>query len=487
MTIEELLRDVKVKQIYGTLKEEITGITYDSRLVERGFLFVAVRGFSVNGHDYVKDATTKGAAGVVVEHTEGITKNNTTVIEVADSREALAMLSSVYYGEPSRYITLIGITGTNGKTSTSYILKSILEAWGRRAALIGTIQYLIGERVLPAPHTTPESLDLQRFFREMVDKNIEYGVLEVSSHALSLKRVEGCSFTVAAFTNFSQDHLDFHGTMQEYFQAKSMIFDYLGKDGWAVLNCDDPLVNTLTERLQCNVVTCGMGNGAMVRAENVIKNAQGGLSFEIHTPDDGFIVQSGLIGKNNMYNILISAGIAYALGIDKDTVIEGIRKVTHIEGRFERVEQGQNFLCIVDYAHTEDALRKMIEEAKEITERHIITVFGCGGDRDRKKRPLMGAAAAALSDFVIVTSDNPRTEEPIKIIEDITRGISRDNYIVETDRKDAIERAVSKAGAGDTVLIAGKGHEDYQEINGVRYPFSDKSVARDAIKKRMKT
>jgi UDP-N-acetylmuramoyl-L-alanyl-D-glutamate--2,6-diaminopimelate ligase len=485
MTIAELLKGIRTRQIDGPLKKEIAGMAYDSRLVKKGFLFVAIKGFSEDGHDFVEEAVKKGAVGVVVEHAVNI-KDKTTVIEVNDSRKALALLARGFYGQPSRDLFLIGITGTNGKTSTGYIVKSIIEAWRKKVSLIGTIQYLINDRAIPAAHTTPESLDLQRYFKEMVEKNINYSVIEVSSHALALKRVEGCSFHVAAFTNFSQDHLDFHGTMQEYFATKSMIFRYLKKGGWAVLNWDDPLVRSLTKRLKSHVITCGMEEGAMIKAENVEQREQGGLFFEIQTPDNRFSVHSELVGRNNIYNILISTGIAYALGIDRDAITEGIRKAKHIEGRFEKIEGGQEFLCVVDYAHTEDALRTMIQETRQVVKGRVITVFGCGGDRDKTKRPAMGAVATDLSDFAIITSDNPRTENPREIIHDITGGIRKKNYVVEPDRKKAIEKAVSMAQRGDAVLIAGKGHEDYQEIRGVRHPFSDKSVVRETIIKKLK-
>lgn len=482
MTIAELLRSIKVKRVDGSLDKEIKGLAYDSRLVKKGFLFVAIRGFSVDGHNYLKESIDRGAAGVIVEKAVYL-QNKTTVIQVEDSRRALALLSAVFYGEPSQKLSLIGITGTNGKTTTGYIVKSILEAWGEKTGLLGTIQYITGKKILIALNTTPESLDLQRYLNEMVDNDMEFGVLEVSSHALALKRIEGCSLKVAVFTNFSQDHLDFHNTMQKYFAAKSTLFKYLRKDGFAVLNWDDPMIKKLTEKLKCRVITCGIEKGALVRAKNITEHGTMGLSFEIQTPDEKFTVKSELIGRNNIYNILMSVGTAYALGVPVEAMSAGIRGMRSIEGRFEKVEEGQEFLCIVDYAHTEDALKKLVEESRMITRGRIITVFGCGGDRDRGKRPKMGAVAADLSDIVIVTTDNPRTEEPMEIIREIIQGIRTDNYIVEIDRVKAIERAVSMAQAGDTVLIAGKGHENYQEIKGVRYPFSDKNVLREALKK----
>lgn len=512
MTIAELLRGLKVKRVRGPLEKEIKGIAYDSRLVKNGYLFVAIIGFSVDGHAYIKDAISRGCVGVVGEKTFKLQsnfpsdlQNKTAFIEVDSSRRTLAFLSAAFYEEPSKKLSVIGITGTNGKTTTSYITRNILETWGKKVGLLGTINYIIDKRVLTASHTTPESLDLQGYLSEMVDNRVEYAVLEVSSHALALQRVENCSFKIAVFTNFSQDHLDFHGTMEEYFNTKSRLFSYLGKDGYAVLNWDDPMVRSLTEKLNCNLITCGLEKGAMLRAGNITENRaqntgnpptppllkgskgglEGGLSFEIQTPEGKFTVNSEFIGRNNVYNILMSVGVAYALGVNRDVIVEGVGKAKPVEGRFERIDEGQEFLCIVDYAHTEDALKNLIRGAGLMTKGRVITVFGCGGDRDRTKRPKMGAVAAELSDFVIITSDNPRTEEPMEIIKEIIKGIRKNNYMVQPDRARAIKEAVTMAKRGETLLIAGKGHENYQEIKGVKYPFSDKEMLKEEIKKRL--
>lgn len=491
MTIFELLKGLSIRHKNGPLEAEIKGIAYDSRSVDKGFLFVAIKGFSVDGHDYIEDAIDKGAIAVVTEEAAGVKEDlfvqrGVAHIVVSDSRKALAQISSSFYGRPSDSLTLVGITGTNGKTTTSYVTKGILDAAGKKAGLIGTIHYIIGDRVLKAPHTTPESLDLQMYLREMLDNEIEYTILEVSSHALELYRVEGCSFKVAAFTNFSQDHLDFHGTMDEYFRAKSRLFTYLVEGGKAVLNQDDPAVRSLTEKLDCDVITCGLGEGAMIRAINIRSQDRDGLTFDVITPEGQFALRSRLVSRFNVYNILMSVGIAHALGIDQEAIQRGILETGPVSGRFERIEEGQDFLCIVDYAHTEDALRKLIEEARLLTRGRVITVFGCGGDRDRTKRPIMGEVATELSDFVIITSDNPRSEDPLDIIREILKGIRRDNYSLFVDRAEAIREAVSMAQKGDTLLIAGKGHEDYQEISGVRYPFSDKEILREAIRSKYK-
>jgi len=489
MTLKSLIKGIKAAKVAGDVNCEIKGIAYDSRNVKERFLFVAVRGLSTDGHRYINDALSRGAAGVIVEKGADLSGiclscDGAAFVAVEDSRDALAAVSSAFYNEPAKGLSLIGITGTNGKTTTSYITKSILDAWGRKVGLLGTIRYIIGDRVAAAIHTTPESLDLHGYLREMLDSKVEFAVLEVSSHALTLKRVEGCSFKAAAFTNFTQDHLDFHGTMEEYFTAKAKIFDYVENGGYAVLNRDDPAVRTLTEKLKCNVITCGLQEGAMIRApeQGFRMHDSGYMMFDIQTPRGELNISSPLAGRNNIYNILMSVGIAYALGVGDEAIIKGIREVRPVEGRFEKVDAGQKFLCILDYAHTEDALRRLIEEARLITNGKVITVFGCGGNRDRDKRHKMGAVAAELSDFVIITSDNPRAEDPMLIIDDVIAGIKRNNYMILPDRAEAITRAVSMTEQGDTLLVAGKGHEDYQEINGIRRPFSDREAIKDAIK-----
>jgi UDP-N-acetylmuramoyl-L-alanyl-D-glutamate--2,6-diaminopimelate ligase len=492
MIASTLLEGLRIKCALGPHDKDIKGIAYDSRLVKKDFLFVAVRGLSVDGHDYIEDAISRGAATVVAERAVDYKRarqlagqDEITFIEVPDSREALALISASFYGHPSKSLSLIGITGTNGKTTTSYITKSIIEAGGKTSGLLGTICYMTGNGITNAFNTTPESMDLQRYLSEMVNNQMEYAVIEVSSHALSLKRVEGSCFKTAAFTNFTQDHLDFHGTMDEYFKAKSRLFNYLDKEGSAVLNLDDPMIRPLARGLNCNVITSGIEQGAMIRAENIkesgVRGGALGMSFDVRTPEGGFEINSSLIGRFNVYNILMSIGIAYSLGFNEEVIQQGIKHAKPVEGRFENIDEGQNFLCIVDYAHTEDALRKLIEEARTITGKRIITVFGCGGDRDRTKRPVMGAVATELSDLVVITSDNPRSEDPDGIIGDILKGVNKNNYTVQPGREDAIREAIAMAGAGDTVLIAGKGHEKYQEINGVRHHFSDKEIARKAI------
>ena len=498
MTILKLLEGLRVTKKTGPLDREIKGIAYDSRLIQKDFLFVAIKGLKVDGHDFINDALSRGATAVITQ--DAVVKDNieqlavdSTVayVEVPDSRQALALISSAFYGHPSKRMSLVGITGTNGKTTTSFITKSIIETGGHKTGLLGTICYMKGNETEAAVNTTPESLDLQRYLNEMYDSGADHAVLEVSSHALALKRVEGCTFKVAAFTNMSQDHLDFHGSMDEYFRVKGRIFSYLDRGGTAVLNRDDPMIRQLENKLVCNVVTFGIEEEAMIKAENITDrmsksrdmghDVPSGVSFDVQMPGKRFNVESKFIGRFNVYNILASIGIAHALKIDDKIIRKGISNTAPVSGRFENIDLGQDFLCVVDYAHTEDALRKLIEEARHVTGGRIITVFGCGGDRDKAKRPLMGAAASELGDIAVITSDNPRTEDPEKIIEDIIRGIKATNYTVYPGREDAIRQAVLLAKQGDTVLVAGKGHEDYQEINGARCHFSDREVLIKAI------
>ncbi len=507
MTIQELLKGLRIIKRDGPLNKKIKGIAYDSRLIEKDFLFVAIKGFSVNGHDYIEDAVSRGSAAVIVENTVGVknmrrsaVQDGITFIEVSDSREALAFASTAFYGHPSEKLSLIGITGTNGKTTTSFITRSIINAGGRGAGLLGSIRYMTGKRTTAAPNTTPESLDLQRYMGEMVSNEMEYAVLEVSSHALALKRVERCQFDIAAFTNFTRDHLDFHGTMDGYLSAKNKIFNLLSAEGTAVLNWDDPMIRPIAEKLDCNVITFGTEEGAMFRAENIKEGGReksevrsgksdertampSGLSFDIQAPGSRFRVDSQFIGRFNVYNILTSVAITHALGFSDEVIQKGIQEAGPVEGRFENIDEGQNFLCIVDYAHTDDALKNSLEETRAITKGKVITVFGCGGDRDRTKRPLMGAVASEMSDLVFVTSDNPRFEDPVGIIEEIIKGIKKNNYSKQPDREQAIREAVSIAEEGDTLLVAGKGHEDYQDIKGVRNHFSDKEILRKELRK----
>lgn len=467
----------------GSLESEIDSIAYDSRKVTVNSLFAAIKGHALDGHVFINDAIQRGASCILGENiSPEYFHENVTFINVPDARKALAQAARLFYQNPGTFLTTVGITGTNGKTTTCHIVKSIIEAQNVKAGLSGTIHNLIGDRTVPASHTTPESLDLQKLLREMVDEGCTYAVIEVSSHALALNRLDGCTFNSAAFTNFSRDHLDFHHTPEEYFLSKLRIFDYLSRNSHAVINVDDPLLRDMVETLSCPVITCGTHNDAMIKAEEVSLTGDS-LFMKVLTPEGRLSLTSPLVGRTNVENILLSIGIAYGLGIAPEAVEKGIREVKPVAGRFEQVVIGNGSRAVIDYAHTDEALRRVLIEARAITHKRLITVFGCGGNRDKGKRPLMGRAASELSDLVIITSDNPRNEDPQDIINDIIKGIKGNHYVIITDRREAINKALTMADSGDTVVIAGKGHEDYQEIKGIRYTLSDRGIVREFLEK----
>jgi UDP-N-acetylmuramoyl-L-alanyl-D-glutamate--2,6-diaminopimelate ligase len=526
MKISEILRkDFEVRGDPETIAGEPV---YDSRQVVAGGIFTALKGENLDGRDFIEAAMEKGAAAIVYgKDTEGIEKlrdkyPEAVLIGVKDERDAMAYISDAYYGRPSEALTMVGITGTNGKTTTSYIIRAILERWGRNTGLIGTITYLIKDASFDALHTTPEAPDLQKLIREMADAGCSHVVMEVSSHALAQKRVDYTRFKVAVFTNLTRDHLDFHGSMEEYYITKERLFtELLSAGGSAVINTDDPYGKRLAEGLAAsakdiNVLTFSVNDPhSDIRAMD-IRTDFDGISFRIHACGHGYDelagleIRSPLIGGVNVYNTLSALCSAFAMNIPSNIIKEGIEMAALVKGRFEKVDVGQDFLAVVDYAHTEDALEGLLMTARQLLEAYrfaagtekmfrakrrqfdmadeskggkIITVFGCGGNRDRGKRSKMGRIAAQLSDFVIITSDNPRNEDPKSIIREIEKGIEGDNYIVIPDRNVAIGMAVELASAGDIVLIAGKGHEEYQEIRGMRRSFSDRTALENAIRR----
>ncbi|HLC16461.1 MAG TPA: UDP-N-acetylmuramoyl-L-alanyl-D-glutamate--2,6-diaminopimelate ligase [Thermodesulfovibrionia bacterium] len=481
MKLSKLVSYLDTVSIRGSLEKHIRSIAYDSRKIQDNDLFVALKGYKVDGHRFIDNAIHNGAVCVVVELADNLPQNsNVCFIQVQDAKKALARLASAFYRIPSSSLNIVGVTGTNGKTTTTHILSSIFEKAGHTTGLLGTIYNKIGSQILPAVQTTPASLELQGFLRQMVDAGVDYAVLEVSSHALALNRMDGCTLAAAGFTNFTRDHLDFHMTMDEYFAAKKAIFQYVAPYGVVALNHDDQAVNELAKGLRLKTITCGLQDSADVRASH-IENTRQGLKFQINTPESSFTVTSSLTGLHNVRNILMASGLALGLGIRQEAVVDGVEAVRRVPGRFEKIDLGNDRLGIVDYAHTDDALNRLLSAARAITRSKIITIFGCGGDRDKGKRPLMGRAASELSDSVIITSDNPRTEEPMSIIRDILTGIQTDNYRVIPDRHEAIFEAVRMALPGDTVVIAGKGHEDYQETGTRRIHFSDSEVLLKSI------
>lgn len=492
MRLGDLLTGLDQAIIHGNPDQEISGVRYDSRSVMPGDLFVAMSGQKADGHQFLDEAVRRGAAALLVKKDKlPIPKAGITVTEVPDTRKALALASNIFYGFPSRSMVLIGITGTNGKTTSSYLIKGILEAAEKRVGLIGTISYQMGGEQIPAPHTTPESADLQEILAKMRDRGIDYVVMEVSSHALEQDRVFGTAFDIALFTNLTQDHLDYHITMEEYFRAKLRLFQDLKPKGEikirGIINLDDPWGRQIIGEMKFPCLSYSLADkGDIIATECSV--GSDGVSFTVVTPLGKFGIKSKLAGRHNLQNILASIGVACAMDIPIKAIQEGIASVKNVPGRLEKVSEGQDFEVFVDYAHTEDALRNLLSAAKEISRGKIITVFGCGGERDRGKRPKMGKAASDMSDIIIITSDNPRGEDPLVIIEEIEQGISglkrgRDYFVVE-DRRSAINMAVDLAIPGDTVILAGKGHEDYQIIGGKRLHFDDREVAREAIRER---
>jgi len=487
----------------GWREREVKDITHDSRKVSPGSLFVAVRGFHSDGHQFISQAVKQGATAIVAEKQAGRpVPADTPLLIVDDSRRALALLANTFFGHPSRRLLLTGITGTNGKTTTTYLVKSILEAAGHTTGLIGTIDYRVGDKVYPALNTTPESLELQRLLSEMVGLGASNCVMEVSSHALALGRIEGCEFAAAAFTNLSQDHLDFHESMDAYFQAKLGLFTGLSPDAWAIINSDDARGVEIVRKTRARVITTGFSELANVRPAGRIRHGVNGLMFDAVSPAGTIPVESSLVGRYNIYNILTAIGIGVALSASAEMIARGLRNMKAVPGRMEQVNEGQPFGVVVDYAHTEDALVRILESIREITEKRIITVFGCGGDRDKTKRPKMGAAVIKGSDVVIITSDNPRTEDPLSIIRDIEQGLAEHGvktsaqdfakqiapgkkpYAVIPGRHEAVAVAVGLARPGDMVVLAGKGHENYQIIGAKKMHFDDREVAREEIQKR---
>lgn len=474
MDLRALVSPLPDKKVLGESNPEILGLAYDSREVRGGFLFAAIRGTRQNGHAYIQNAIDHGASALLLE--TPVPGHAIPQVVVPNSRQALALVSDFFYHHPTRGLKLVGVTGTNGKTTTTYLCESIFRAAGYKTGIIGTIQYKVGEQTYECKNTTPESLDLFKLFSEMVENKVQGCAMEVSSHALDQGRIFGISFDAVVFTNLTQDHLDYHKDMESYFAAKSKLFTGLFKDKnpKAVINVDDPYGKRLKQQIALPAITYGIHEGD-VRAFDIGVDWSG-VSFTAKTPAGPLPLKLQLLGAFNTYNALAALATGIALGFSPDTVKQGLESVRQVRGRFEPVRQGQNFAVIVDYAHTPDGLLNLLQSAKKITQGNLIVVFGCGGDRDRGKRPLMGEIAEKYGDRVIVTSDNPRSEEPVSIIREIEAGMKK-NHLVEPDRKKAIETALGTAKAEDCVVIAGKGHETYQIFKDKTIHFDDREVA----------
>lgn len=483
MLLGELLNKLNVIQVVGNPPaRDVSGVEYDSRKVVDGSVFVAIKGFNTDGHLFVQDALNKKAIAIVLENGDAVPDSlvnhfHSVKILVKDSRQALAELSNVFFNEPSKKLRLIGITGTNGKTTTSYVLKNIYETSSYKVGLIGTISNFIGTEKIESKLTTPESNDLNKMLNQMHNNDCDFAVMEVSSHSLALKRVHGLHFAFAVFTNITAEHLDFHSDFQNYLNAKKNLFDTLPVSSSAISNSDD--LHSVDVLKNCPSIKYSFGTKSDSTFKIYDINCDlTGTSFTINYDNKDYKLKTSLIGDFNAYNAAGAFAVAKLSGLKDEIIVEGILTTPQVPGRFEVLSNGTRKV-IIDYSHTPDSLEKTLIVIRKITEKKnpVYTVFGCGGNRDKLKRPLMGKIATELSDQVIVTSDNPRNENPSKIIEDIKLGITNQNYKVIEERASAIEQAIKMSGKNSVILIAGKGHEDYQEVNGVRNHFSDKEVA----------
>ncbi|MCU7491846.1 MAG: UDP-N-acetylmuramoyl-L-alanyl-D-glutamate--2,6-diaminopimelate ligase [Bacteroidota bacterium] len=483
MELTKLVNSIRVIQLAGEVeRKDIEAISYDSRTVKKNTLFVAITGFNTDGHKFILDAINKGATAVVLENDSLIPNDvfihrNVTKILVKNSRAALAEISNAFFKEPTKKLQLIGITGTKGKTTTSFFLKNIFETAGHKTGLIGTIANYVADRRIYTKMTTPESSDLNQLFAEMAGEGCTHAVMEVSSHSLVLNRVKNLSFKGAVFTNITSDHLDFHNTFEEYLKAKKVLFDELTEDAFVVYNTDDPSSESIISETNAKAYSYGTKEGAAFQVKDVSYDLNG-TSFKIRYNNKDFDIRTRLVGEFNAFNAAAAFAVSTLMGISTDISIKGIDTTPQVAGRFETVSY-KDKKVIVDYSHTADSLEKALLAIHNITKGMVpvYTVFGCGGNRDRTKRPVMGRIASELSNMAIVTSDNPRHEDPMDIISEITKGIEKNNYKIIENREEAIKTAIKESEENAVILVAGKGHETYQEIKGVRSHFSDIEIA----------
>lgn len=483
MELTQLLNSVHALQVTGEVqRRDAADIVYDSRKVQKNSVFIAIKGYKTDGHKFLQDAINKGAVAVVVENENSIPDEFVAHAQIAkivvkDCRKALAELSRGFYKNPTNKIKLIGITGTNGKTTSTFILKNILQTAGYKTGLVGTIANYVGDQKIDSKLTTPESNDLNRMFYDMISAGCSHAIMEVSSHSLILNRVYGLDFSAAIFSNITSDHLDFHNTFDEYLKAKKILFDGLSSNSFAIINSDDVSANEIVKDSKAKVITYGISDNSDYQIKN-IKYDLNGTDFTISNNKIEYSINTSLIGTFNAYNAASAFATAHSLGVNANKIIEGIKSSPQVPGRFEVIGKGKKKV-IVDYSHTADSLEKALQAIREIVKdkNQIVTVFGCGGDRDKTKRPIMGKVASDMSDKVFVSSDNPRTENPYDIIKDIIKGISKNNYEIEENREEAIAKAIQSSNDDAVILIAGKGHENYQEINGIRNHFSDQEIA----------
>jgi len=483
MKLKDLLEGISVLQFIGNKEEEIQGISYSSKTVQPGYLFAALKGEKSDGLNFTGEAFANGAAAVLSDRPIPADFKKTW-IQVSDARKTLALCSANFYSHPSKKMKIIGITGTKGKTTITYLLEAIIKKAGFHPGVIGTISYRGPNIETPAERTTPEAPDLHKILRKMLDQGTSHCVMEVSSHSLELKRVDGINFDVVVFTNLSGEHLDYHRSMEKYFQAKRRLFSLNQGKGTAVINSDDPWGKKLISQLNNPVFTYGLKHPALVRAEKYNFNEKG-IRASVKHPGGNISVTSPLLGKPNLYNILASISSALTLNIPFQAIEEGTASLKGVPGRFEKIKNPFGFKIFVDYAHTDNALKNLLETARELNPKNIILVFGAGGDRDKTKRARMGKIAGTLADWTILTSDNPRSEDPMAIISNIEEGIKKTGphkYEIQADRKKAIKHALSSGKKGDIILVAGKGHESYQIIKDKIFPFDDVTVVKSILK-----
>ncbi|PAQ13195.1 UDP-N-acetylmuramoyl-L-alanyl-D-glutamate--2,6-diaminopimelate ligase [Bacillaceae bacterium SAOS 7] len=484
MKLSDLLKSLPYYKMIGSADPVVLSIENDHRQVVDGSLFLCIKGYTFDGHSVAQEAVNKGAVAIVAE--QPVEVEGAPVILVSSTKRAMAALADCYYGSPTKHMNVIGITGTNGKTTTSHLLNEIFAEAKETTGLIGTMYMKIGDETIETKNTTPENLTLQKTFKDMREKNVTTAIMEVSSHALLEGRVWGCDYDVAVFTNLTQDHLDYHHTMEDYRAAKGLLFTRLGntfsadKPKFAILNEDDEASAVYKQETAVHLVTYGIDQEAMFRAENM-KLTASGTEFDLVFPEGRKTVRTNLAGKFNVYNILAAIAAAYSQGISIDTILSAIDRIKGVAGRFELVPNEENISVIVDYAHTPDSLINVLKTVKELATGRVFVVVGCGGDRDKTKRPLMAKAACEFATNAVFTADNPRSEDPLAILKDMEAGVQGENYTIIADRKEAIFHAIEAAQAGDIVVIAGKGHETYQIVGDRVLDFDDRAVAKAAL------
>ncbi|MDO9464470.1 MAG: UDP-N-acetylmuramoyl-L-alanyl-D-glutamate--2,6-diaminopimelate ligase [bacterium] len=485
MKLQKLISDLGSFTTSGKKDIEINGIASDSNNVKSGFIFISIKGLKADGHNFINDAISRGAAALIVEKDVEVLED-ITIMRVPDTKKILPVIADTFYNYPSNRMSIIGVTGTNGKTTTTYFIDQIFRKAGHKTGIIGTINYQIGDRIIPAVNTTPDPIQLRALLNQMLEVNTEIAVMEVSSHAIAQRRIAGIEFDTCIFTNLTPEHLDYHETFGKYQDTKLQLFEQMGKSSKkntakkAIINIDDPVSRRFFDVCQVDIITYGLNTNASVYATD-IRSTLNGSCFKLRIGSESIEVKINLTGKYNIYNALAATSAALAFGLSLDEIKSGLESLKSVPGRFEKITTDAGFCIIVDYAHTPDGMKQVLSTARDLTPNRIITVFGCGGDRDRLKRPQMGRISSELSDYTIITSDNPRTEDPMKIIEEIIQGIkdtSSSALEIIPDRKSAIRRAIELAKENDLVMILGKGHETYQVLKDTVVPFDDRQVAK---------